>query len=329
MTSRRRRLPRRSESRGDGVSGGGGSAPRAAMAGQGVLTGVLAGLGALIMSLSGQSTLDGVLVNAGALAPATLSGQGTLTGTIVDLFASILTLAAGESCFTADYYIVDGTSGKVLDWVDWNNPALFFEQPLTANQVAVPAAHADYGGKLCATFTGVEFYHYSGGVTLCRGLHNGTGKRQVLVFTPTTLTGNNTYLATRSGSSTIGYSMAINGSAQINVNVSNGTSNIFGLNAPGALAAGTPTYLETHYLEGGGSPEGEIFVKGSSLDTSDSSGTPSAADSTNTMCLGAFPTGSSVAQFRWRSLFPLMPNLTAAQQALMRAYILSDTGIAP
>lgn len=75
------------------------------------------------------------------------------------LLGALLQLSMQRPIFTADYYAIDTGTGKVGSFIDWNNPTHVIAQGSGTNQVAIPAAHADFGNKLCITSTStLQFY---------------------------------------------------------------------------------------------------------------------------------------------------------------------------
>ena len=105
------------------------------------------------------------------------------------LFQEVLALAAGRPVFTADNYIVDGVSGRVRAFVDWNDPTHQLVQTSAALQVPVPAPHADFGGALCASFTGAQAYQSNRGAGAWAFAHDGVSCERLDVFVPTSGSG--------------------------------------------------------------------------------------------------------------------------------------------
>ena len=99
------------------------------------------------------------------------------------LFAGLLQLAAGKPVFTADYYIIDPTSGKVLAFVDWNDPTHLLIQTTTALQVRPPAPSDRFNGRLAITNSLAAVQYTSNrAASAFRYLHDGTGCTVLHVF---------------------------------------------------------------------------------------------------------------------------------------------------
>lgn len=86
-------------------------------------------------------------------------------------YAAIITASGGLPCFTADN--IDQTGGKLVSWIDLNDPTNLLTQATGANQCALPAPHADFSGVKCATWTGVENYASNKAASFWDVLHNG------------------------------------------------------------------------------------------------------------------------------------------------------------
>jgi hypothetical protein len=77
-------------------------------------------------------------------------------------FGDLLQIANKRPVFTADYYTVDGGTGRVGSFIDWNDPTHLLTQSTGPSfQVLIPAAHADFNNKLCADFPATSTFYTS------------------------------------------------------------------------------------------------------------------------------------------------------------------------
>lgn len=238
-------------------------------------------------------------------------------------------MAAGRPVFTADYYAVDGASGKVSAFVDWNDPTHTLAQATSANQVAIPAAHADFAGKLCANFTGSE--RYQSNKDVWKPMHDGTGSTCCCVFTATSVSGFGTWCATTTvggGPTQLGFVLgrsATDGRWQ----VGNGTSTVFQTSPADGYVVDIPTYRDVSYSETAGTKR-TYRVKGTITSSGGTSAAPSSSNPVGRLMLAASTAGTSAAAMRWRSLvFLPFQDTGAAGRTLVQQWIQQDTGIGP
>ncbi len=102
------------------------------------------------------------------------------------IFGTVLQLSQRRPVFTADFYSIDSGTEKVGSFIDWNDFTHTLSQTGGSSfQVAVPTPHADFGGKLCATWTSISQFYQSNrsaasfsygndGSGLCSWAHVGT-----------------------------------------------------------------------------------------------------------------------------------------------------------
>lgn len=200
-------------------------------------------------------------------------------GRRTNLFHQILVLAATRPVFTADYYAVDGVTGKVASFIDWNDATHLLAQSSSLLQVALPAAHADYAGKLCATFTGAERYVSNRAGASWNYLSNGTSMSVHAVCTPTAT--NTRLCSTRNAGN--GFLLGIQAGPSWLAYIQGGPSP--GVARPLNLAS----MWSFRFTDGGGSPEYTDKITGFSAVTGDAT-TPTASGLTLT--LGANPDGT-------------------------------------
>jgi hypothetical protein len=216
--------------------------------------------------------------------------------------------------FTADYYAIDGVSGKVASFIDWSDPTHTLAQATSANQVALPAAHADYPGRLCATFTGVERYASNRAGATWNYLSNGMSMSVHAVCTPTAT--NTRLCSTRNAGN--GFLLGIQAGPSWLVFISGGPS-------PGvARPLSLPSMWSFRFTDGGGTPEYTDKITGFAAVTADSA-TPTASGLTLT--LGANPDNTLPYIGRVAHL-GFGPDMGAAGTAQMQAALTSLYGVA-
>jgi hypothetical protein len=228
--------------------------------------------------------------------------------------------------FTADYYAIDGISSKVAAFIDWSDPSHLMAQSDPLKQVAVPAAHADFGGKLCANFTGAQVYHSNRPLSTFRYIHNGTGMTLLSIHTP--LAGNGVLIATRTGSNNLGRGANINiytTTADVLWGAGNGTQSLYVLGAT-SITNGAATYLSMDYQENV-TFEWQGWVKGTMSNSGTTTNSPSALDGLGLLSLGGGVTDTGLAVMRWRGAAATL-RWTAQQRAAWQQYIFEDTRIA-
>jgi hypothetical protein len=239
-------------------------------------------------------------------------------------FQQVLALAAGRPVFTADYYAVDGVSGKVASFIDWNDPSHTLAQATSANQVALPAAHADFGGKLCATFTGVERYPSVRTAGQFSYISDGTGFESFDVVTFTSFPAQQ---CTWGAQVFPGCQHAVSAAGGYVAGVYNASAQVVATTSGGTVSAGVPTYLNLSHGTAK-SPQWEKRVKGT-VGASGAYVNPPSGAPANSLVLGSLLSGGSQPAFmRFRSLM-FFPVLSTSQRTQVQQYIQADTGIAP
>jgi hypothetical protein len=103
------------------------------------------------------------------------------------LFGAVLQLGGRRPVFTAALYAIDGVSGKVASFLDWNDFTHLLVQASAPLQVAIPATHADFAGNLCAMFTGTEYYLSNRPTVYWAYSADGTGFEVIACARPTSL----------------------------------------------------------------------------------------------------------------------------------------------
>jgi hypothetical protein len=244
-------------------------------------------------------------------------------------FGDVLRLVNNRPVFTADYYAVDGVSGKVASFIDWNDATHTLAQASSGSQVAIPAVHADFNGKLCATFTGAEQYTSNRAAPSWAFRHQGISSEEFCVITPTGVSGigglhDTSATATTFGTYTfVGFATSTWRAAVLNAAGSVALSDV------GAVAIGTPTYLGLAAYGAGGLADSKFtkFVKSVSTAMT-TAAAPSALTSNLPLTLGSRVATTQRFIGRWRaSLFSYC--LGPDERTAMYSWIQQDTAITP
>lgn len=235
-----------------------------------------------------------------------------------------------DSWFDASYYVVDGVSGKVSDFVDYVDPSHTLRQATSANQVAAPSADAALANALTATFSGSQWYTSTRSASSWTYLHDGTGFEATTVLTPTSTPALQAVWATRTGGGVVVGCQHYFAGTTLSMAVGNGTANIFGPNpttSAGQVSAGSSTYFTASYSEGS-SPEGSIRKNGTVVASGASLAAPSASAAASTLRFGAFSDGSPLnARVRSKCFFRRV--LSAAHRTIVQQWIQRETGLSP
>lgn len=230
---------------------------------------------------------------------------------------------AGDSRFEADSYTVDGISGNVAAFVDKNDPTHLLQQATAIRQVAIPATHADFGGKVCANFS-TAVYQSSRAASTWNYLHNGP-MTLVVVMTPVTPAGTQIIVETDAGG-TSGLSVFLAAApAYQQFLYRGGVGGAAPLNI--AAVAGTPGYFE-QYIEDASSPQRSIKRNGQAAVTGAIAGGV-AGVAGQTLTLGGRPAGTNTMVARWRALYSFQRRLSTNELSILRNYIQADTGLTP
>jgi hypothetical protein len=242
-------------------------------------------------------------------------------------FGQVLGLSSGRPVFTAARYTVDGGSGKVAAFVDWNNGAHTLSQATSANQVAIPTGHANFAGKSCAVFSLAALTVYSSNIAGCVDfMHDGTGGESFLVFTATGGTG----VPTGSrDTGARGFTLARFADGHVDSYVVNAASGLVVSNSSAAAAVpnDVATYINVS-LATASTPDSALRVKGSTLVSADALLPPEAGASAAPLRLGGDMSPGNYMDMRWAALL-FFPALTAGQRAIVQQWIQAEYGIAP
>lgn len=238
-----------------------------------------------------------------------------------NLFAAALVLSATRPVFRADYYVIDGISGKVASFVDYNDATHLLVQVDSSRQVVVPAAHADYAGLLCATFTGVENYQSNRTALSWAFWHGASACFSACLYTPTSaVNGDFTLLVvTHPANSSAGTVLsAVNSatSSALTATVGNGAALVATptgvVDTPAASATARCVSFE---FAGGNSPAAyALRSKGASLASGNSTNNATTGAPTVALKLGVNSSETVRMKNRWRELF-FAPSSGAAYDA--------------
>lgn len=230
------------------------------------------------------------------------------------------------SWLEADTYTVDGGTGKVASFDDKVRSgtgiraitaAHAIAQATGANQAVVPAADANYGGRVSALFGGViKNYVSNAPASAWKFLHGGTGGTAYYAMKQDNTSGGYlayTYGATRGmwiGMGASIYNLIIAGDVQIS--------------AAGPACGTSPVVLKYAYEEGRAPKEHTMRV---SLGTEIGANTSAPPDNNDAATLTIAPTSAGP----WDGSFVLAIHLTHVatdnEDALIRAYISSKYGV--
>jgi len=172
------------------------------------------------------------------------------------LFQQVLFLSAGRPVFTADYYILDPSSGKVLAFVDWNDPTHLLLQTNPARQVRPPQPNPSFKDRLCADFTGSQYYVSNRQPSDWAFLHAGNGS-VFGVLTTTSLSVNQRWLSTRNSTGNPGFSSHVTTGGNLQMTIlSNGGLQVLDVSSP--ISLNVPAQWSMSYTEGAST---ELYYK--------------------------------------------------------------------
>lgn len=245
-------------------------------------------------------------------------GQG---GSSATLFEQVLALSAGRPFFTADNYVE--VSGKAVAFIDWNDPAHVLSQPASANQVATPAPHSDFGGAVCASFTAAQAYLSSRPVAQWVMDHDGVSTEKWDVLSPLDASGTGLISTTRNaGPGTQTYYTA----GQFYHYLSGAAGVVGPVNFGPPIVAGTPTYVDVRHQAADPGAQYRLFHNGVEALAGNYASAPDPGPADTPLSLGAVAPLGYPARMRWVATF-FTPALTAEQRAVVHAWIQEYTHI--
>lgn len=235
-------------------------------------------------------------------------------------------LCQGGPVFTADYYSVDGGTGKVASFIDWNDPSHLLAQSSGALQVAIPAAHADFINKLCANFTGAEYYDSNRPQRDWATLHNGQGAGVYGVATCVT-SGTRRLLNTRAGAGNLGWFVGVDTTPNLTHGITTGAGVTIASSSQ-AITAGVPIQFTAQYKEGLTPAERAFKVTGVTEAAADSAAAPDPTIPAATLRFGARSTTNDLFFIGRVWGFAFTPALELGQRTQIRAILATLTGVA-
>lgn len=250
------------------------------------------------------------------------------TGRRSRLFGQVMRLSQGLPQFFADQF--EGSS-TVTHFFDFHDRAKKIVGG--TSKVALPAAHADFAGKLCATTTGAEAYQSNTPNASWYRASDGSNVETFRVFTPLAGAGTRVLDATAFVGNVPGHQFywdpASNMTASLNRS-GGGSQDSMTPQAIGATGVGTPTYVSIRFSNPGDANQFECRRKGALVASGAYANPPSAGQSAQPLTLfsNGFPGASLGAVCRW-VWWGAFPALTAQQRAVVQAWILEEYGIAP
>lgn len=246
----------------------------------------------------------------------------------------VMALSAGLPQFFASRYNVDGVSGEVASFIDANDPTHLLVQPTDTRQVALPAAHADFGGELCATTTGNEAYQSNRSTAYWFAIAAGANVETFRVFTPLAGAGTRVLDATSFVGTSNGhqfyYDPAANVTASLN-RTGGGSQDVMTPQSLGATGVDVPTYASLRFRNPGDANQFECRRKGSLAASGAYANAPGVGGVSNvplTLFSNGYPAPSLGAVCRW-VYWGMFPALTAAQRSVVHDWIAEWFGIAP
>ena len=236
------------------------------------------------------------------------------------------------SWIEADYYSVDGATGKVAAFLDKVAPGTGIKaitpthalaQATSARQVALPAADALLGGALAAPFVGGQVYVSNSTVTAWKPLHQAS--REVFyVHRPTSLVNTQIYWATGTStqSSSYMYGTATTGA---------GKDITFKLGGGTVIEAIYTSQLAPERLEGRhDAGTGKTVYRNGVLAGSGTAGTSyDTGDAGSTLTLGAqlAPSFLFPSTLSWGAFLCSNRVLTAGERLTINTYLTAKYGV--
>lgn len=247
------------------------------------------------------------------------------------LFSRYIALARGRYRFTADNVVEDPShAGFVLRIIDHNNPARWLEQTDPTKQVAMPAAHADFGGRKCLTFTGSQAYQSNEANTAWAFTADGISCQSVRVFTPLAGAGTRVSDVTTAAANQRGQQVYWASGGDVTAALYKTGAAVVAPTAVGAVGQDVATYVSLRFSSSSANQyefrrKSALIASGayvSAPESSGSSGVPLTIGSVT------FPGITAGATERLREL-AFFPALSAAQWLVVTQFMQTFYGLAP
>lgn len=235
------------------------------------------------------------------------------------LYSQVIALSKGGSLFTSDNVVL--AASKIDAFRDLQDATHLLQQTTDANRVAAPAAHADFGGKLCATFVAAtsNFYTSNRAASAWRYLHDFTGMHLVLVGT-STADAATYWLSTAGANSGVWVLGGGTGNTGARVTTKNdaGANNV-NLTAEGATPANTSTYFQWSQSQAD-SPQVKLWNRDVLAQTAAIASSIFTGDPSSPLVLGGRADGLGYKSFRFRALFVVPRVLTTGERYVVQRW---------
>ena len=242
-----------------------------------------------------------------------------------------MALAAGRPVFTAGNPANIIIAGKVVSFVDWNDPTHFLTQPNAALQVPAPVVDAEFNGKPVVTSNGTQGYQSTKPASFYSYTMDGISFESFRVFAPANVGGPAMVTDGTEVSPGVGgyqaYFGGVPGKSTATLLNTTGSS----VNASyGTLLNGAPIYTDIRF-ELAGAQQYELRTRGA-LDASGAYSSPPSPSGPSRdplrLLSNSYPAITFAFVGRWAAVLHF-PALTPAQRAIVHAWILQEYGIAP
>lgn len=240
----------------------------------------------------------------------------------------IFMASKGRPCFPVMNYLEDGThAGFVKSFVDIWSYDRRLVQTTSANQVAVPAKHADFLDEKCVTFTANETYVANDAASNYAYLSDGTGASLLFVFTPTTVAGVHSLACTTSSAGARGLSF-YHSAATSRSSVEKTGSSVYPDSSVGGLTINTPTY---HVISHGAgrTPQYDLRLKSATVSSGSYASAAEAGAPSHTLRLASNSGFTLAAAMRFTLLATASPGYTAQEFETVQKALLTLYGITP
>jgi hypothetical protein len=228
----------------------------------------------------------------------------------------------------ADTYTSAG--GKVTAFLDKVLPGHSMAQANASFQVVNPVPDANFNGQLTATLdTSItaKFYQSNLAASAWSFLTSGVGAELRVVHSGGTINGGVLW-STKDGSAVgRGVFMQTSGT-QMRLHMANGVAQMIDSVGPPTFSVDAALHTGFSYLEGATPSDWYKFV-GSGNVTGTTTAAPDPGAPLGPLTLGAAVSGSFPFDGRWTDLISFNRVLTAAERAIVQAYMLSRYGLAP
>lgn len=222
--------------------------------------------------------------------------------------AAAQALCAGRPMFTADYYVVDGVTGKVAAFVDWNDPTHLLAQSTSSKQCELPVRHVDFNWQFCIALAAAQRYTSNRGATAHDYLQNGPSEfASILTSTVSGVT--QLIWGNANPGITSGASLLIDdgGPLRHHLNRTGGSAQL-----DQTITTGTP-YYAYGYVDAGASPQRSLKVSGGTAATGAMPGTD--ATGSTALTFGGTVSDLLLLSARVAVLMHITPILSAVQRA--------------